>query len=134
MLLIKRKSDVLGAFSSSLCLIHCVFTPLLFIAQAGSASCCGTPPIWWKFIDFLFLGLSFFAVLWTVKKSTINWIKPILWLNWGILFALIVNEKLELFPVIEAMVYIPTITLIILHLYNRKHSKCTNDKCCVNEG
>ncbi|MRH99501.1 MerC family mercury resistance protein [Kriegella sp. EG-1] len=134
MILVKQKSDILGSFASSLCLVHCIATPFLFIAQAGSATCCDGPPLWWKFMDYLFLGISFFAILWSTKTTTLKWIKPVLWLNWSVLATIILNEKLELFHLPEAVIYIPAIALVMLHLYNRKHCKCASNKCCVNEG
>lgn len=134
MILLKQKSDILGTFASSLCLIHCIATPFLFIAQAGSVTCCDGPPEWWKFMDYFFLAVSFFAIYWTTKTTTIKWMTPMLWLSWSVLAAIILNEKLELFHLPEAVIYVPAITLVVLHLYNRKHCKCTTDKCCVNEG
>jgi len=133
MILLKQKSDILGTLASSLCLIHCAATPLLFIAQASSATFSSGPPAWWKFIDYFFLAISFFAIYWSTKTTSIKWIKPILWLSWGVLSAIILNEKLELFSLPEAIIYVPAITLVILHLYNRKYCKCNTSKCCVNE-
>lgn len=133
MILIKQRSDILGTFASSLCLMHCVATPFLFMAQASSVTFSSGPPTWWKFMDYIFLAISFFAIYWTTKTTTIKWIKPMLWLSWGVLLAIILNEKLELFFLPEAIIYIPSIALVILHLYNRKHCKCSTDKCCANE-
>ncbi|WP_298485926.1 MerC domain-containing protein [uncultured Maribacter sp.] len=133
MILIKQRSDILGTFASSLCLMHCVATPFLFMAHASSVTFSSGPPTWWKFMDYIFLAISFFAIYWTTKTTTIKWIKPMLWLSWGVLLALILNEKLELFSLPEAIIYIPSIALVILHLYNRKHCKCSTDTCCANE-
>ncbi len=133
MILIKQRSDILGTFASSLCLMHCVATPFLFMAQASSVTFSSGPPTWWKFMDYIFLAISFFAIYWTTKTTTIKWIKPMLWLSWGVLLAIILNEKLELFSLPEAIIYIPSIALVILHLYNRKHCKCSTDTCCANE-
>ncbi|RKR13087.1 MerC mercury resistance protein [Maribacter vaceletii] len=133
MILIKQRSDILGTFASSLCLVHCVATPFLFLAQAGSATFSSGPPTWWKFIDYFFLAISFFAIYWTTKTTTIKWIKPMFWSSWGVLSVIILNEKLEIFSFPEAIIYIPSIALVVLHLYNRKHCKCRTDKCCVNE-
>lgn len=133
MILIKQRSDILGTFASSLCLMHCVATPFLFMAQASSVTFSSGPPTWWKFMDYIFLAISFFAIYWTTKTTTIKWIKPMLWLSWGVLLAIILNEKLELFFLPEAIIYIPSIALVILHLYNRKHCKCSTDTCCANE-
>ncbi|MUU77106.1 MerC domain-containing protein [Winogradskyella endarachnes] len=133
MISINQKPDILGTFASSLCLIHCVATPFIFIAHSCAASCSTTAPIWWKSIDYIFLVISFFAIYWSTKTTSINWIKPMLWLSWLGLVFVILNEKLELIPLAESAIYFPAIALVILHLYNRKYCKCETDKCCVNE-
>ena len=129
MLLIKEKSDTLGTAASSLCLIHCIATPFIFIAHAGSIACCDATPVWWKFLDYIFLAISFFAIYWSVKTTTIKWMKSGLWLSWIALLIVILNEKLELIPLAEAVIYIPAFALVILHLYNKKYSKCNTAKC-----
>ncbi len=133
MILIKQKPDTFGTLASSLCLIHCVATPFLFIAQTCSTTCCETAPIWWQSIDYIFLVISFFAIYWSTQTTSINWIKPLLWLSWISLLMVIVNEKLKWFPLVEAIIYIPAFVLMILHLYNKKYCKCSTDTCCTNE-
>ena len=133
MISIKQKPDILVTLASSLCLIHCIATPFIFIAQSCTATCCEATPIWWKSIDYLFLVISFFAIFWSTKTTSINWIKPMLWLCWLGLAFVILNEKLELISLAESVIYIPAIGLVILHLYNRKYCKCETEKCCVNE-
>jgi hypothetical protein len=133
MISIIKKPDILGTFASSLCLIHCVATPFIFIAQSCTVTCCEATPIWWKSIDYIFLVVSFFAIYWSTKTTTINWMKPMLWLSWLGLVFIILNEKLELISLVESAIYIPAIALVILHLYNRKYCKCETEKCCVNE-
>ena len=95
MIVLKQKSDLLGTFVSSLCLVHCVATPFIFVAQTGIAACCKVTPTWWSSIDFIFLGISFLAIYWSTKSTSIKWIKPALWLSWGLLSSIIVNENLE---------------------------------------
>lgn len=133
MILIKQKSDILGTLASSLCLVHCIATPFIFIAQAGSLNYKGTPPTWWGFMDYFFLTISFFAIYWSTQTTTIKWIKPMLWLSWYALLLVILNEKLELLPLPEAIIYVPAFSLVILHLYNKKYCKCNTNKCCTNE-
>jgi hypothetical protein len=133
MILSNQKSDILGTFASSLCLIHCIATPFVFIAQAGAAVCCEATPAWWKSIDYIFLIISFIAIYWSTKTTTANWIKPLLWTSWALLALIIFNEKFEVLPMPEATIYVPAIALIILHLYNRKYCKCNTNTCCVNE-
>ena len=134
MILLKQKPDLLGTFASSLCLVHCLATPFVFIAQTCTASCCSGAPTWWSFIDYLFLVVSFFAIYFSTKATTLEWIKPMLWLSWSALLFIIINEKIELLPLPKTLIYIPSISLMMLHLYNKKYCNCENDKCCLNEG
>ena len=54
------KSDAIGAIASGLCILHCLATPIFFIASACSLSCCNNTPLWWQWMDYVFLGISFF--------------------------------------------------------------------------
>lgn len=134
MTIINQKADSIGAISSALCLIHCIATPFIFIAQTSLSACCSATPSWWGFIDYLFLVISFFAVYHTSNATVSKWVKPSLWLSWGLLLFVIINEKVAWFSFSEYVIFIPTISLIILHLYNRKYCKCNVDKCCVHKG
>ncbi len=134
MILIKQKPDNIGAIASSLCLIHCISTPFIFIAQSCSMVCCNKAPAWWTFIDYFFLVISFFSIYQSTQTTSSSWIKPFLWLSWGMLFIIIMNEKMAWFPLSEFAVYFPAITLILLHLYNKKYCQCKTTKCCTNEG
>jgi hypothetical protein len=44
---------------------------------------------------------------------------------------LIVNEKIELFLLAEWLIYIPSLSLVTLHQYNRKYCTCYDNSCCV---
>jgi len=134
MILLKQKSDILGTCTSLLCLVHCIATPFLFIAQTGSTVFSEVTPSWWKFLDYFFLAISFAAVYRTTQTTTINWIKPLLWFSWIGLSIVILNEKLELIELPEVAIFFPAIALVILHLYNKKYCNCNEDKCCVDEG
>ena len=133
MISINLKSDTWGATASSLCIVHCIATPFLFITQASSVICCEAAPVWWKFMDYFFLIISFFAIYRSTQTTSINWMKTALWLSWVALFIVIINEKLELFTLIAVINYIPAIALMTLHLYNRKYCQCNTTKCCTNE-
>ncbi|GAB7256509.1 MerC domain-containing protein [uncultured Polaribacter sp.] len=133
MILLKKQSDLLGTYASSLCLVHCIATPLLFIGQTKIFKYPDNFSSLWKSLDYLFLTISFLAVYWTAKSTDLQKIKPLLWMSWLGLFTVIINEKLELMPIPEFVIYFPTLVLVFLHLYNRKHCKCKTDKCCINE-
>jgi len=118
---ITSKSDIIGSTASFLCLIHCIATPFLFVAQAEIIGHGEAHPAWWGFLDIVFLVISYFAVWWSSKTTSKSWIRYALWISWGVLTLIILNEKLSLVPLPEVAIYAPAISLIVLHLYNRKH-------------
>ena len=59
----KIQYDKIGIISSSLCMIHCMGTPFIFIAKACTTTCCSNAPTWWLMIDYLFLIISLFFIL-----------------------------------------------------------------------
>jgi hypothetical protein len=124
------KADLLGTLASSLCMVHCLATPFLFIAQTASASSHEVTPVWWSSIDYILLAVSFFAVLRSSQTSSILWVKYALWISWITLALIILNEKLELFSLSEIAIYIPAGLLVLAHLYNRRNHKCVDDKYC----
>lgn len=134
MILIKQKPDSIGVIASTLCLIHCMATPIIFIAQSCSIAHYNNVPIWWGYIDYLFLIISFFAVYRSTKTTSLKWIKPALWLSFMLLLVVVLNEKNAWFYLNESFIYVPAISLIALHLYNKKYCQCNLNKCCANEG
>ncbi|NQY04983.1 MAG: MerC domain-containing protein [Flavobacteriaceae bacterium] len=126
------KSDTIGALSSGLCLAHCITTPLIFLFQPLTSQFEKPIPFWWKILDFIFLFISFFAVYWSSKNSSKSWVKIALWFSWILLTAAILNEKVGVFHLPELAVYIPAISLVFLHFYNRKYCTCSDESCCAN--
>ncbi|TKD61418.1 MerC domain-containing protein [Flavobacterium sp. ASW18X] len=127
-----KKPDALGALASGLCLVHCIATPFLFLLPIGFES--DVVPNWWKQLDVFFLIISFLAVLQATKTTAAPWIKPALWLSWSALTFLLLNEKFEGFPLPEIATYAVAISLVFLHLYNRKYCQCKTDTCCAKNG
>ena len=119
-----KNADVLGVVSSTLCMIHCLFTPILFVAQAEAVS-------WWKGFNYFFIILSFFAVHQSTKNTSRKWITPIFWTSWFFLTFVILNEELKLYPIPESLSYIVASTLILIHFYSLKYCQCKNDACCT---
>ncbi|MFY7670628.1 MerC domain-containing protein [Tenacibaculum sp. MEBiC06402] len=131
-MVLKQNSDTLGALSSGLCLVHCVFTPFLFVIQSHAA-CCNHEeiPLWWKSIDVLFLIISFFAIQKSVQTTSKKWMKYALWITFTILFFIILNEHVHLVELPEESIYLPAISLVFLHIYNSKYCQCANNTCCA---
>ena len=122
------KSDITGASASGLCIIHCATTPILFLANLSVLPCCETIPLWWHLLNYLFLTVSFIAVMSAVKKSTKAWLGIAFIVSWTFLFLAILVETFKIVIIPEVFNYIPAFCLIALHLYNRNY--CTCDDCC----
>lgn len=127
-----QKPDNIGAMASTLCMIHCLATPFIFIAQSCSATCCASAPSWWLWIDYFFLAISFFAVFRSAKTTSKKWMKSALWISWIALAIVILNERMVFIHLPKTVTYIVASALVILHLYNRKYCQCKTDTCCTN--
>lgn len=120
----RPNADLFGAFASGLCMIHCILTPFLFIAQSCSISCCEASPVWWKWLDYLFLVISFVAVYRSNQTTSKVWIGRALWISWYMLALVILNEKVDLMALPEYAIYFPALSLVGFHLYNQKYCQC----------
>lgn len=126
-----RKSDVLGAAVSGIYLIHCLATPFLFVAQSGVTTPHKKSPVWRGLIDMIWLMVSRVAAYWAAKKNSRKWMKIALPASWAFLAIIILNEKFEGFHIAETWIYVPTVSLVILHLYNMKYCQCQDETCCT---
>ncbi|WP_343486441.1 MerC domain-containing protein [Allomuricauda sp. d1] len=115
------KSDTVGALASGLCLVHCLATPFLFVAQAGLVEHGEAHPLWWGLLDIFFLVISFAAVWWSGKTTSKKWMRNALWASWVVLAVMVLNEKLSWFHLVEEAIYVPAVALVFFHLYNRKY-------------
>jgi len=125
-------ANILGAAASALCLVHCLITPLLFTVHTAHQHGHGSSPVWWGLLDMLFIGISFLAVFWSVKNTSKNWMKYALWISWILLAGIIVNEKIQIMMLAEVLIYIPSMALVVLHLYNRNYCQCSDESCCAH--
>ena len=126
------KSDTFGAFASILCLIHCVTTPFIFVAKSCSAVCCSSAPGWWGILDYFFLAISFFAVYHSSKTTSKKIMKPALWFSWYALLIVILNDKVKLIEAPIYLLYITSLLMALLHLYNLKYCQCKTNQCCIH--
>jgi len=124
--------NILGVTASGLCLVHCLMTPLFFTIQTGVFGLQKEFLVWWQLMDLIFLLLSGIAILVSASRTSKSWMKYSLWGSWILLAGIILNEKFEVLKIIEAAIYIPSITLIVLHIYNRNYCTCTNTNCCAH--
>ena len=129
-----NNSDSIGVLASILCLIHCLATPFIFVVQSCAAICCASSPSWWVLFDYLFLTISFFAILKSTKTTQSNFIKYALWSFWLLLLCLIVNESIGVLLISKNALYLVAVLLSSLHIYNLKYCQCNDNKCCLNNG
>ena len=123
--------DTVGAINSSLCVAHCFATPFLFLTQAQTSLVeLSSVPLWWQFLNYVFIVISFFAVSRTVKNSSNQLVKSLLWASWVFLSALILNEEFEIMHMPELLTYFAGIFLASLHIYNLKYCQCEDENCC----
>ena len=125
--------DSIGIIASTLCTIHCIVTPFIFIAKACTATCCSDAPSWWLMIDYLFLIISFIAIFFISKNLSIKWLKNAFWISWIVLLFTIVNHSINITYLAKNFIYIPSILIVILHFYNLQFCKCQNETCCSKE-
>ncbi|CAI8325015.1 MAG: MerC domain-containing protein [Candidatus Pelagibacter sp. TMED239] len=130
MKIIDVNSDHVGVTASSLCMLHCFFTPLLFLSQATTVSLNQNIPFLWQSLNFLFLLISLLAIYHTVKNSSRLSVKVLLVSSWLILTSLIINEFFEISSIPELYTYASSTSLAGLHVYNLKYCRCDDEKCC----
>ena len=122
--------DTIGIIAGSLCTIHCIATPFLFIAKACSTACCAEAPVWWIMIDYLFLFISFIAIFFVSKVVNIKWLKISFWTSWTFLLFSILDHSFAIFYLPQNFIYIPSFLIVALHFYNVKFCKCQDITCC----
>ena len=126
-----KHPDTVGAINSSLCVAHCFATPFLFLTQAQTSLVeLSSVPLWWQLLNYVFIIVSFFAVNRSVKISSNELIKSLLWVSWVLLSVLILNEEFEIMHMPELLTYFAGISLASLHIYNLKYCQCEDENCC----
>ena len=119
-----ENNDIYGIIVCTLCLLHCIATPLIFFSVAASNDNNISPPFLWKNLDYLFLAISLFIVYYSAKNTTKPIMKYILGISWLVLFLVISNEKINFFHIPELVTYITSINLAVVHLYNYRYCRC----------
>ena len=128
-----KNSDNLGVLSSTLCLIHCLITPFIYISFASLFSQNEFLSFPWKGINLVFIVVSLVAVNRSTKKTTSKIIKPIFWFSWCFLFFVLFNEEVKFIELPEALSYISAINLAGTHIYNLKFCGCKDENCCIQK-
>ncbi|MEL6718684.1 MAG: MerC domain-containing protein [Bacteroidota bacterium] len=133
---VNTKSNFFGALTSGLCLIHCLATPLFFMAQATATHHDHDHHHdvgWWSSLDYIFLAISVIAVFYSARNSSLKWMPLALYVSWAVLAFIILNEKLHLIHLPHEVIYLPTLSLIGLHIYNVRYCNCEDEERLVPE-
>jgi hypothetical protein len=123
-------SDYIGAISGILCLIHCIATPLLFLINVELVT--QKTILILQIIGYLFLIVSFLAVLKSAQNSSSYTVKVLFFVFWILLFGLVLNEPLGFFRIPEIFTFLSAFSLSALHIYNLKYCKCEDKNCCTS--
>jgi hypothetical protein len=116
--------DIYGIIVCTLCVLHCIATPLIFISVAASNDNKISPLFLWKNLDYLFLVISLFIVYNSAKNTIKPIMKYLLGISWLILFLVITNEKICVLHLPELVTYVTSLNLAVIHLYNYRYCKC----------
>jgi len=117
------RADLYGAAASTMCIMHCIATPFIFIVQSSHLQCNEVGPWWWHSLDFLFLILGVIAIYHSNQRSSLKWMPKFMYIIWFMLALFIVNAKASFIHLPATILYLPAISLIGLHLYNLNYSR-----------
>ncbi|MDP5169667.1 MAG: MerC domain-containing protein [Bacteroidia bacterium] len=133
-------SDYLGISSATICLIHCLATPILMSMGVAVHEHEGHEHGWMLLLshgwDFLFLGIGFAAVLWSSMRAASTSKKVLLWASYAFLVGAILMEHWG--PLFQYLTYFASLLLISAHASNikailsGKHNDkfvCASDEC-----
>ena len=115
--------DLTGAVASTLCLIHCLSTPLIILGVLGLTSMESSLTPIWKTLDWFFLAITLIAVYRAASISKSRLIPYFFWMSWFVLLFIVVNEKVAFIELAEWLIIIPSVSLVALHLYNLKYCR-----------
>ena len=121
--ILTNNSDFFGVLTCSLCLVHCISTPLILISLSSLNIKLSMSYSWWSNLDYIFLLISFFMVYFSAQITTVKRMKYLFWLSWVTLFLVIINEKTNSYQFSEHITYFAITALSLLHLYNLKYCK-----------
>ena len=120
---LNNSTDFYGIITASLCLLHCISTPLIIISSSYLISEFSMLHTFWKGLDYVFISISFFLVYFSAQFTKLKMMKFLFWGSWFILFVLIINEKTEYIQLSEYLTYLAASILSLLHFYNLKYLK-----------
>lgn len=118
------KADIVGILSSSICLVHCIATPILITLGAGYF----TNP----FFQYIFLCISFLSIYKATAQMTNRKIFLFLWISFG---GFLISNILEgKFHLLHYSGYFFGLFIIVGHILNiYYYRKCAHQNFIKNE-
>ena len=129
--LISLKPDIFGAVASTLCVVHCLLTPFLFLSNGLIYTELDKTPFLWSNLDFIFILISFLAIYRSSQTTSKPFMKYALLISWICLFSFILNEKIFLLSIPGYLTYVAALILASFHIYNLKFCQCKSENCCA---
>lgn len=114
-------ADFVGIASSSICLVHCIATPILIVC---TKNCCDENPV----LKYTFLIVAFISIFKTTENATKTKTALLLWVSfWGFLFSTLFQEE---YNWLHYLAYFFSASIIVGHILNIKYCKqCKNNNC-----
>ena len=114
-----KNADLIGFTSSLLCIVHCLVLPVLIALSYFTVNIEAFEH--WHELDYIFIGLSFFAVRYAVSRTSKSAMKIAFWATFLIFSAaLLAHEALPWMLLVSLMA---SLVLMVLHLIN--YRSCT---------
>ncbi|UOG72961.1 MerC domain-containing protein [Hymenobacter tibetensis] len=121
---LQRAADYGGIGNALLCLLHCAAGPAL-LAWWGTQQASATAEYW----EQSFLVLSGVLVALATWQHSTRKLRLALWLLFS-LFA-VAGLLAEQWPLLEFVQYAASVGLMVTHLLNQRHCRCSAQRPCV---
>jgi accessory gene regulator protein AgrB len=114
-----QNADLVGATSSLLCVIHCLVFPVLITLSYVSSSLEVVEH--WHMLDFIFIGLSFFAVKYATSRTPKASMRKAFWATFIVFSAGLLAHEVAHWMILISLA--ASLVLMGLHLVN--YRSCT---------
>ena len=113
-----NKSDIVGIIASSICIVHCVLTPLIAVLFSKIVK------EKYELLNYVFLIISLISVIISIKTTKNELLKGLLLFFWiQLSVGLVLEDKNIIFSI---LMYFSALGLIVTHILNINHCKNCN--------
>jgi len=110
-----NKSDIVGIIASSICIVHCVITPLIAVLFSKIVK------EKYELLNYVFLIISLISVIISIKTTKNKLLKGLLLFFWiQLSVGLVLEDKNIIFSI---LMYFSALGLIVTHILNIKYCK-----------